>query len=73
MQSGISLAASNEGASKVAHLHILKIFALGRQDLQQALGPTVAVRMAAAGVPGDVTLLSTRSGTDLDPFILVSV
>ena len=52
--------------------YILTISTLVLQDLQQALGPTVAARMAAAGVQGNVTLISTRTGTDLDPFILVS-
>lgn len=41
------------------------------QDLRQALGPSVAAKLAAAGVPGNVTLLSTRTGADLDPFIEV--
>jgi hypothetical protein len=36
------------------------------------LGPTVAARMASAGVQGNVTLISTRTGADLDPFVLVS-
>lgn len=51
--------------------HLLKLFASVLQDLREALGPDVAARMAAAGVPGNVTLISTRTGADLDPFIEV--
>lgn len=51
--------------------HLGNLSAFIWQELRQALAPSVGARMAAAGVPGNVTLVATRTGTDLDPFIQV--